>query len=90
MPVGQKKPNAWGLYDAEGNVWEWVQDWYDGKTYESPLQENPSGPASGEYRVLRGGAWGLSAYYVRLSFRDGNAPTYKDNSTGFRVVREIG
>lgn len=88
MPVGQKKPNAWGLYDTEGNVWEWVQDWYGNNTYASSGPDNPSGPGEGDYRVLRGGAWGLTGYYLRLSFRDGNEPSFKDKYSGFRVVRE--
>ncbi|MDR1396143.1 MAG: formylglycine-generating enzyme family protein, partial [Desulfarculales bacterium] len=63
-PVGQKQPNAWGLYDMHGNVWEWVQDWYDGVTYYSRSPDSdPGGPASGTARVVRGGSWQSSGGY---------------------------
>ncbi len=56
-PVGKKKPNAWGLYDMSGNVWQWCSDLYDENYYKVSANNNPQGPNSGRFRVLRGGCW---------------------------------
>ncbi len=89
--VGQKRPNAWGLYDTLGNVWEWVSDWYDGKYYQNSPERDPQGPASGQSRVLRGGSWNyVFPRNVRVSLRGRLAPDNRDGYLGFRCVGEVG
>ncbi len=86
-PVGQKKPNGLGLYDMSGNVWEWVQDWYEENYYGTSPKDNPKGPESGEYRVLRGAAWSCGPLSARTSSRSYGTPDDWDSLRGFRVVR---
>lgn len=83
-PVALKLPNAFGLYDMSGNIWEWCSDWY--APYEIVEQLNPTGPQSGTERVLRGGSWIIEAEHCRITYRNANAPTARDNNYGFRVV----
>ena len=86
-PVGHKAPNAWGLYDTLGNVWEWVWDWYSRP--ENGLSVDPTGPERGTFRVVRGGSYRSVAWAVRLANRTRQTPDHRYHDTGFRVVRSI-
>ena len=84
-PVGEKKPNAWGLYDVHGNVWEWCQDRYDGGYYAKSPMDDPTGPTGGSSRVIRGGGWLNPAGRCRSAYRYGNRPGYRSYTLGLRV-----
>lgn len=83
-PVGLKQPNAYGLYDMLGNVYEWCQDWYG--DYSSGSQTNPQGPSSGSFRVSRGGCWLNHAMNCRVSCRNYGFPDDRFNYIGFRLA----
>jgi formylglycine-generating enzyme required for sulfatase activity len=84
--AGQKKPNAWGLYDMRGNVYEWVEDWEG--PYAAERQVDPQGPQSGSARVMRGGSYIHSyADRFRCACRGYNFPTIGMNIYGFRCAR---
>jgi formylglycine-generating enzyme required for sulfatase activity len=88
-PVGQQRPNNWGIYDMHGNVWEWCSDWYDGNYYKNSPEKNPTGPAAGTYRVLRGGSWLIYVNYCRSAVRCGGDPYGRDNYGGFRCASGV-
>ena len=83
-PAAQKMPNAWGLYDMHGNVWEWCEDW-EGK-YPAGFVEDPKGPSKGSSRVCRGGSFKYTDYLCRSAFRHSISPDYQWFDLGFRVV----
>ena len=85
-PVATKAPNELGIYDMSGNVLEWCSDWYSSSYYSSSSQYNPTGPASGSYRVFRGGSWDYHAGYCRVSFRDYSSPTKRFTFLGLRLA----
>jgi formylglycine-generating enzyme required for sulfatase activity len=88
QPVGQKRPNAWGLYDMHGNVEEWCWDGYEADYYsKKPPAADPLGPSQAASRVNRGGCWRLSPQRCRSAFRVGHAPGNRSALLGFRVAR---
>jgi len=87
--VAQKRANGFGLFDVLGNVWEWVDDWYDVKYYQNSPPQDPPGPTSGQMRVLRGASWYDDAKNVCVSHRHWNNPTHWNSIRGFRCGGEV-
>ncbi len=86
MPVGSFKPNSLGLCDMSGNVWEWIADGYDADYYGNSVTNNPKGPASSGYRVIRGGSWGTPPRILRVTNRNRVRPFFRLYNVGFRLA----
>ncbi len=86
--VGLKKSNRYYLFDMLGNVWEWVDGWYGPSYYQKSPSQDPPGPASGEYRLVRGASWDDVPAYQRVSYNHKNRPGLRDYTLGFRCVWE--
>ncbi|MGC2110859.1 MAG: SUMF1/EgtB/PvdO family nonheme iron enzyme, partial [Candidatus Korobacteraceae bacterium] len=87
--VGQKQPNAWQLYDMLGNVFQWTADWYSPGYYQSSSGQDPTGPQTGEKKVLRGGSWANIPGEVRVSSRTAIAPEGQFTGIGFRCAGDF-
>jgi len=85
-PVAQLKPNAWGLYDMLGNVYEYTADYWSVAPYDTAQSTDPKGPEQGTDRVLRSGSWGTDAMHPRCAFRGSGSPTHRNRRDGFRVA----
>ncbi len=85
-PVGSFPPNAFGLYDMHGNVWEWVSDWHADDYYARSPVDDPRGPETGTVRVRRGGSWHTWSFYARCAYRNWNSPETRYTLVGVRLA----
>ena len=89
QPVGLKMPNAIGIYDMSGNVWEWCSDWYHNEYFQIAKENNPKGPDYGTEKVVRGGSWFSNDVFCNVSRRYKLKPDYRDTNFGFRCVKDL-
>ena len=89
-PVGEKKPNAWGLYGMHGNVYQWCSDWFSADYYKQSPPSDPTGPPAGSNRVVRGGNWFRDSSFCRSAYRNAHGPASRERHVGFRVVVAVG
>lgn len=90
IPVGSLSGGAspYSVMDMAGNVWEWCSDWYDESYYSRSPPQNPQGPTTGAYRILRGGSWGSTRLQLQSTYRSYNNPVHKDFNIGFRCAKD--
>ena len=89
LKVGSFKPNGYGLFDMGGNVWEWTTDYYGSDYYANSPSQNPRGPNSGRFKVIRGGSWHSGAMCIQTYYRNGLSPSWVDFAVGFRCVKNV-
>lgn len=89
LKVGTFKPNGYGLFDMGGNVWEWTSDNYGDDYYTNSPDQNPKGPASGRFKVIRGGSWHSGAMCIQTYYRNGLSASWIDFAVGFRCVKSL-
>ncbi len=88
QPIGVLQANKWGLFDIQGNVYEWCDDWYRRNYYNKSRLYNPQGPRYGKYKVVRGGDWARTEYFLRIASRRHYTPHHKDSFIGFRLAMD--
>jgi formylglycine-generating enzyme len=89
LKIGTFAPNNFGIYDMPGNVWEWTSDNYSDDYYLTSESNNPQGPKTGRFKVIRGGSWHSGAMCVQNYFRNGLSPSWVDFGVGFRCAKNI-